>query len=153
MKVKILIVTALGIANLCYSAPKKKFKSAKVDFMVGRWEATFKGGAMVENWKRLDDKTLSDYTYVLDGVDTVFRENITLVEKNGELIYTVVLKHKTVIFRAIKQSQTETVFENPTNDFPRKIIYGTKEAGSLYAKIVGKVKGKPKSEVFEFKKL
>lgn len=50
-----------------------------------------------------------------------------------------------VRFRLTTQTDSEVIFENPTNDFPQRILY-RKTADGLIARIDGMEKGKARSE-------
>ena len=45
------------------------------------------------------------------------------------------------------------VFENPTHDFPQRVIYRLDDAGVLRARIEGLVAGKPRAEDFPMRRV
>ena len=45
------------------------------------------------------------------------------------------------------------VFENPTHDFPQRVIYRLDEAGVLRARIEGTIDGKPRAEDFPMRRV
>jgi hypothetical protein len=47
----------------------------------------------------------------------------------------------------------EVVFENPTHDFPQRVIYRLDEAGVLRARIEGTIDGKPRAEDFPMRRV
>jgi hypothetical protein len=49
--------------------------------------------------------------------------------------------------------EREVVFENPTHDFPQRVIYRLDEAGVLRARIEGLIDGKPHSEDFPMRRV
>ena len=55
-------------------------------------------------------------------------------------------------FKLIKWSTNEVTFENPTHDFPTRIIYELKLSGELTARIEGLQNGQPASSDFIFMK-
>jgi hypothetical protein len=52
------------------------------------------------------------------------------------------------MFRVKSLGEREVVFENPTHDFPQRVIYRLDEAGVLRARIEGLVAGNPRAEDF-----
>ena len=55
------------------------------------------------------------------------------------------------VFTASSASATEVVFENPTHDFPKKVIY-TRTGDGLTAAIEGPMNGKTRRIDFQYKK-
>jgi hypothetical protein len=51
----------------------------------------------------------------------------------------------------VKFSATELVFENPSHDFPQRVIY-RKVPDGLLARIEGVINGKPRGEDYPFKR-
>ena len=49
--------------------------------------------------------------------------------------------------------ERSVVFENPTHDFPQRVIYRLDESGVLRARIEGLVAGKPRAEDFPMRRI
>jgi len=49
--------------------------------------------------------------------------------------------------------EREVVFENPTHDFPQRVIYRLEAAGVLRARIEGTIDGKPRAEDFPMRRV
>ena len=87
------------------------------------------------NWSRLNDqpnqKTYeiwnSDFTgigFTLQQKDTVFKEILSIVEKEGSLFLQVEgVNEKPTLFQFTQQTKTSFTCENPENEFPKKIQY------------------------------
>lgn len=55
-------------------------------------------------------------------------------------------------FKLIKTSAREVVFENPTHDFPHRVIYRSESEDVLLGRIEGTNKGKEKAVDFPMKR-
>ncbi|QMU65577.1 MAG: hypothetical protein GKR88_15665 [Flavobacteriaceae bacterium] len=87
------------------------------------------------NWTRLNDKSgqktyekwNSDFTgigYTLQEKDTVFKEILSIINKNDTLYLQVEgVNEKPTLFRFTSQTQISFTCENPKNEFPKKISY------------------------------
>ncbi len=94
----------------------------KPDFLIGKW-------------KRLNNKSnkktyeiwRSNFTgigFTLQESDTIFKEILSVIEKNDSLFLQVVgVNEKPTLFKFTKQSPTSFTCENPDNEFPKKIQY------------------------------
>ena len=56
-------------------------------------------------------------------------------------------------FKLINNSPTELIFENPTHDFPQRIIYKQSGKDSLMARIEGTMEGKPQGFDYPMKRV
>ncbi len=56
-------------------------------------------------------------------------------------------------FKLIRHSEREAVFENPTHDFPQRIIYRLQPDGSMTARIEGKTNGTERGIDFLMKRV
>ena len=54
-------------------------------------------------------------------------------------------------FKLTTQTESEAIFENPTHDFPQRIIYRKSADGGMTARIDGVVNGKERHQDFPFK--
>lgn len=72
-----------------------------------------------------------------DGKTTSF-EFAVIAEKDGKITYAPFFNGKAMsVFTLTAQDKNSAVFENPANDFPRKVIYRKNADGSLTARIEG----------------
>jgi hypothetical protein len=88
------------------------------------------------------------------GGKTVFTEHLQIREANGQIAYIVALGMgaKPTVFKLIKSSDNEVVFENPEHDFPQRIIYRRESTDALFARIEGQEKGVNKAMDFSYKR-
>ena len=136
----------------------KNFKEInKANWLVGRWENNSKEGNLSEFWTKTNDSTFHGESYFVIEKDTVFGEKIELMQRGKDVIYEVSVadqnNEKPVPFKLTKSSDTEMIWENPTHDFPNKIVYQKVGKDSLVAQIFGTKDGKSKTEVFRMKKV
>ncbi len=137
---------------------EKQFSEIKkANWFLGRWENKSSEGTLSESWKKQNDSTFYGESYFVIEKDTVFAETIHLEERNGKLTYIVTVpnqkQEKPVRFNLTENSQNQLIFENPSHDFPNKIIYNQVGTDSLVAEIFGMKDGKEKSEFFKMKKV
>lgn len=72
-----------------------------------------------------------------DGKTTSFEFSV-IAEKDGKITYAPFFNGKAMsVFTLTAQDKTSAVFENPANDFPKKVIYRKNADGSLTARIEG----------------
>jgi len=128
----------------------------KANWILGKWENQSEKGILVENWVQLNDSTLHGESYFIVENDTVFAESIQLAERHELLNYVVTVEgqnlSKPVSFIQTKASSKQLVFENPTHDYPQKIIYNRVGNDSLVAEISGIDGKKARKEVFRLKR-
>ena len=55
-------------------------------------------------------------------------------------------------FKLVKAGPREAVFENPTHDFPQRIVYTLQEDGTLLAAIEGERNGKARRVEFPYRR-
>lgn len=130
-------------------------KIEKAKWLVGRWENDSKAGKLVEEWMTFNDSTLIGFGLFIVGQDTVFSEDMQLVQRGDSLSFSAKAygqnDDKPVKFDMTSSAENEMTFENPKHDFPNKIIYKHVK-DSLYAEVSGVEKGQPKVEKFSMKK-
>lgn len=128
----------------------------KVNWLVGEWGNTTPEGNLTETWSQLNDSTLTGKTVFMSGTDTLFTENIEIMQVNDSLLYNTKVSNqnqgKAVSFKASNITDNQIVFENPKHDFPQKISYNRISSDSLVAEISGMKDGKESKESFPMKK-
>ncbi len=131
-------------------------KLQKASWLLGDWENQTKEAFFNEIWKQKNDSTLSGKSFVIAKKDTVFYENIELVQLNDSLFYIVSVKdqnkEKPVTFYQTSATDSKLVFENPKHDFPNKISYTKITKDSIVGEIFGLQNGKIVNEKFPMHK-
>jgi hypothetical protein len=93
----------------------------------GKWRMETKKGFLIEEWHKLNDTTLQNKSYRVNGKDTVLQETVLLKLSNGAISFTPSLpdqnEGKPVTFSLVAVRNKSFVFENKKHDFPQQIIY------------------------------
>ena len=122
---------------------------ANLSFMTGCWEV--KDGPMLteEQWSKPAGDTMLGLSRTLKEGKTVFSEFMRIEKTPDGYAYRarILPGQPGTLFKMIRSSDAEVVFENPTHDFPQRILY-RKVEGGLFARIEGVDKGKPRSVDF-----
>lgn len=70
-----------------------------------------------------------------------FSEKVNLIQKGKKLLYVVEITTdptiETTVFELTSSTPNQLVFENPENDFPKKITYNRIHNDSIFAEISG----------------
>ena len=164
MKKFILLIAAVSVCILyaCNSQTEKKTANTTLsllnnaDWLIGSWEKNTPEGILIEKWAPLNDSVLSGISYVTKGADTLFSETMKLELKGDKLLYIPTVKDQNnampVVFTSTSITNNEMIFENPTHDYPKKIMYRQITPDSLVAEVSAIVNGKEKKEQFSMKK-
>ncbi len=151
-KVSLLLLLA---ALVSCNKDRSYDKIEKAKWLLGRWENDSRAGKMVEEWATFNDSTLIGFGLFIVGQDTVFSEDMQLVQRGDSLSFSAKAygqnDDKPVKFDMTSSAENEMTFENPAHDFPKKIIYKHVK-DSLIAEVSGVEKGQPKTEWFRMKK-
>ena len=105
----------------------------RLDWISGCWVLDDGKERTEENWMKPAGQSMIGMS------QTVFTEHIQIRETNGQIAYIVALGMgaKPVVFKLIKSSDNDVIFENPEHDFPQRIIYRRESADALFARIEG----------------
>jgi hypothetical protein len=128
----------------------------KVSWLIGNWENITEEGKLSETWEKKNDSTLVGESYFIRDKDTLHSERIELSQKEEELFYIPIVKgqnnNKPVTFKLTLATENEFTFENPTHDYPQKIVYKMVNASNILATISGKQQGKVTTEIYPMTK-
>lgn len=153
---KIILVLAVTACFISCKKSEKENKLEVVNWLVGTWENKSDYGDMIEIWNKTNDSLYTGNSYFIKQNDTLHSESIELIQKGDAVLYIPTVKgqnnNQPVTFQLTKQSPKQLVFENPTHDFPQKIVYQQITPDSLVATISGMQQGKASSESFSMKK-
>jgi hypothetical protein len=148
--------TSLALA-LCLTAGIASANPlARMAWLQGCWGATDGAEAgSIEQWSGPAGGTMIGASRTIKGNKTVAYEFLQIREiEPNVLAYIPQPQGKApTVFRMARQSDTETVFENPEHDFPQRIIYRRNSDGTLHARIEGTSKGKLKGIDFPMKRV
>lgn len=112
----------------------------------GWWAGDIDGVRMEEVWTTpANGLMVGVHRDVLPGGKAAF-EFLRIEEKDGKVVYRSMPGGRPVTDFPLKSAtDSKIVFENPTHDFPQRIIYW-KQGDKLCARIEGKMQGKEAAE-------
>lgn len=162
--VKRLFIFAFTLLVACKAKPSENVAGTNpysqldtISWVIGAWENTHGELYMYESWARLDDSTISGFSFALKGKDTAFSEHLNLEIRNGKLHYIPAVRQQNagmpVVFTSDGALTANTfAFTNPLHDFPQKITYQLVNSDSILAEISGTSQGAFHSEQFPMKR-
>jgi Domain of unknown function (DUF6265) len=117
-------------------------------WLLGNWKVIKKDGEYTENWSKRK-KTLFGCSFLRQNFRLTFKEMIVLKYVNDTLNYVVTFDNQrdSTFFKATTVKDSILIFENPKNDFPKKIKYELISKDKIKASIHG---DDNKSETFDF---
>lgn len=125
----------------------------KLDWMAGCHALeTSRGVKIEEQWMKPAGGTMLGMNRTVRANKAVAHEFLRIDVKGADVVYTALIGTKgETPFKLTTQSDVEVIFENPTHDFPQRIIYRKAPDGSVSARIDGVVNGKERHQDFPFK--
>ncbi len=152
---KLLIFVIFTFFLSCNTNDKKNeapIPTQNFDWLLGNWERTNEkeGQQTFETWTKKNDSEYIGLGYTLKNNDTIWMENVLLINKNNHWTFEVTGKGepKATIFKLSKIEKYSFSCENPENEFPNIIQYNTKD-DKLHALISGGEMNIP----FEFERI
>lgn len=153
-KITLILLLTLSLSS-CFKS-KEKSKITAADWLPGKWENKSTDGDLVETWTKLNDSVYDGQSLFIKGTDTLHSEHIQLLQKGENLLYVSNIKgqndDKPVTFVQNIKIQKQLVFENPNNDYPKKISYNPISKGDLIIEISGIQQGKSSFDTYTLKK-
>ena len=126
-----------------------------LQWMAGCWQLQSPNGSfsIEEQWMKPAGQTMLGAGRTIRNGVTLFTEFQKISVEDGKLTYTARIGTKgTTLFPLLKLTADEVIFENPTHDFPQRILY-RKAGNGLFARIEGVEKGKEKHQDFPYKRV
>jgi hypothetical protein len=156
----VFILSVLTLIFSCKNEVKKEVVSEEIKFskilelewLEGDWTDINEESRSYETWTKINDSTLSAFSYVMVENDTVFVEFVNLQEHLNDIFFTVRVPDQNdaeaVTFKLIPSEEGIFIFENKAHDFPKRIIYSNPVKDSIHAWIEGVVEGESKRADF-----
>ncbi|KYP15765.1 MAG: hypothetical protein A1D16_05345 [Flavihumibacter sp. CACIAM 22H1] len=111
------------------------------DRLEGRWQRLNKSTPEFEEWTRKTATLLEGRMYKVTGKDTLVSEEIRLRQTSHKILYQAKAfnqpEQDRIDFELTRHSPNSVVFENPTHDYPKRIVYEFIGRDSLHAWIDG----------------
>ena len=152
-RVIFIVLSAVMMVPVCIATQKASIEG--LGWFAGCWAMDDGKENTQENWMKPAGQSMIGMSRTVAGGKTVFTEYVQIREINGQLAYIVSLglNAKPTVFKLVKSSENEVVFENPEHDFPQRIIYRRESSDALFARIEGQEKGVSKSVDFPYKRV
>jgi hypothetical protein len=155
LKVALLFCSSLPSASmLCGQSLPASLMSWQ-----GEWITERPGGTIHERWTIVDNKVMQGSSWLIKtNADSAYQESIKLYAESDSVIYYspfVPAQHSAPVpFRLIRQGDSEWLFHNAENDFPKYIGYQMFNYDRLTARIGNDSTFSEKPFViFDFKKI
>jgi len=151
-RVALGVLIAMTASTLSNASQKDGIE--RLEWISGCWVLDDGKERTEETWMKPAGQSMLGMSRTVAGGKTVFTEHIQIREANGQIAYIVALGMgaKPTVFKLVKSSDNEVVFENPEHDFPQRIIYRRESAEALFARIEGAEKGVSKAIDFRYKR-
>jgi hypothetical protein len=124
--------------------------------MLGSWKLESARNSTIEQWRRFSDRTFEGTSERISKStgDVTFREDLLLVVMGEEVFYIpkVAENEYPVPFKMISIESDRVTFENPSHDFPQRIVYVLNADGSMTATVSGVEGGEENEIVFHYLK-
>jgi Domain of unknown function (DUF6265) len=126
-------------------APPPKATIDQAGWVAGCWGRNTGGRTVEEHWMTPAGGTMLGMSRTVANGKTTEYEFLRIVEQEGTLAYIALpSRQKEATFTLSTITPHELVFENPTHDFPTRIIYQKQPDGSLKARIEGTLNRQPR---------
>lgn len=153
--VMLLAIVAAGLGQKPAQKPAQQKASLEdLSWLSGCWEGR-QGEAIIEEiWSKPAGGSMLGLGRTVKDNRTVSYEFMQFREENGSLVFLPQPQGGPRVSFPLKDLFGEKVtFENPTHDFPQRVIYERKGPGLLLAAIEGTYKGKQEREEFQMRKV
>lgn len=135
----------LSLAVLASAAPSPTLSD--LSWLAGTWKGRSAEAEMEEVWLAPRGGLMLGLHRDVAGEKAVSFEHLRIEAKDGTLVYTSSPNGlPPTAFRLKSMEARKVVFENPTHDFPQRILYWSASPRELCARIEGTVEGKLQSE-------
>lgn len=133
--------------------PAQAFKIEDLSWLSGDWETAPGRMQIDEHWTKVSGNSLIGMSRTVAGGKTVFFEYLRIEARGAEIYYVAHPKARTpgTDFKLARLSAQEAVFENPSHDFPKRLIYRKNGDGSLTARIEGDGTEKEKPQEYHYR--
>jgi hypothetical protein len=143
----LLAVAVLASLSTEQAPPAVKVSLASLSWMTGSWSGVSQGLEMEEHWTAPKGNTMIGIHRDVGKGRTLSFEFLRIEQQGDQIVYLSMPKGRSPAtpFPLKDASGSRVVFENPTHDFPQRIIYW-RDGNDLRARIEGTMNGKAESE-------
>lgn len=126
----------------------------QVGWMAGCWERSAGTRLIEEQWMAPRAGLMLGVSRTIVGDSLREYEQVALFERGGRLVYAATPARQTPAeFESIAVSDTAVTFENPTHDFPQRVIYRRRGADSLVARVEGMRGGQLRGSDYPYRRV
>jgi len=134
--------------------PQDVPRVAQVGWMAGCWQQTTGARVIEEQWMRPRAGLMLGVSRTAVGDSLREYEQVALFERGEHLVYAATPAHQEPAeFTSLAASDSAVTFENPTHDFPQRIIYRRRGADSLVARVEGMRGGQLRGRDFAYRRV
>jgi len=125
----------------------------RLTWLSGCWTQPRTNGLVEEHWMRPRGGSLLGMSRTVSGDQTVEYEFLRIAIVDGVLTYVARPSGQAEAAFPIKSIEDGmVVFENPSHDFPQRIIYRRNADATITARIEGTVKGEARGRDFPYRR-
>jgi hypothetical protein len=136
----VLLTTAMAVAILAGPAVQAAPGDLdKMRWLAGCWQSQDAEPGSVEHWTAAAGGTMLGLSRTVKQGQTVSFEFMQLRElPDGRLAFMAQPSGRSAtVFPALRVAEAEAAFENPTHDFPQRVVYAREGSERLRARIEG----------------
>jgi hypothetical protein len=149
--------TIAVVLSICLVAFTNKNNFTELHIFEGSWQMKTAKSTIGEIWTKTNDHVLTSKAYYINGTDSIVYENVVLSKVGNDIFYTVTAANENnaqpVAFKLTSALNKKFVFENPTHDFPKRIVYEFINQDSIHAFIDDGKEASAKRSDFNFKRI
>jgi Domain of unknown function (DUF6265) len=143
---------------MAIGAPAQTLRElSALQHLSGIWKMGAGEKSFYEQWYWVSPDEIAGKSYKLKEKDTIVFESTRIKNQAGQINYLSRVKNqnqgKEIAFKLQTSANQTLVFENPTHDFPQRIIYQFISVDSLHAWIEGFHNGKKEREDYFYSRL
>ena len=127
---------------------------AQVGWIAGCWELSAGSRRINEQWMAPRAGLMLGVSRTVVGDSLREYEQVALFERGGRLVYAATpARQAPAEFESIAVSDSAVIFENPTHDFPQRVIYRRHGADSLVARVEGLRGGRLRGSDYPYRRV
>jgi len=145
----VAVAATLGVVVRPAAAQTTAEASGRLAWLAGCWNNVRGGRTVEEQWMTPRGGVLLGMGRTSGGGRPVNYEQMRIEEREGKLVFVArPSKQPEAAFTQVELTDSLVAFENPTHDFPQRVVYRLKADGSLLATTEGREGGQRRA--FDF---
>jgi Domain of unknown function (DUF6265) len=154
LRFMVLFAAMLSIGDPSAGRAQSAPTVAQVGWMAGCWEQSAGARVIEEQWMRPRAGLMLGVSRTVVGDSLREYEQVALFERGGRLVYAATpARQPPAEFESIAVSDSAVTFENPTHDFPQRVIYRRRGADSLLARVEGMRRGQLRGSDYPYRRV